>query len=78
MRTQFEYKIFTIRECTPGEEMLNRSPRRDGRADPNAYDLYINELGLDGWELVGIRTIPEKSAASSHKHELFFKRKVDE
>lgn len=51
-RIPWEYKIINIRS-------------ENYRLDP-AYDVQLNELGDDGWELVGITAINFKTGATDH------------
>ncbi len=51
-RTLWEYRIINIRS-------------ENYRLDP-AYDVELNELGEDGWELVGITAINFKTGATDH------------
>lgn len=60
--TRWEYKILNIRS-------------ENYRLDP-AYDVELNELGKDGWELVSITAINFKTGATDHIG-MVFKRRMD-
>lgn len=59
---RWEYKIINIRS-------------ENYRLDP-AYDVQLNELGEDGWELVAITAINFKTGATDHIG-MVFKRQKD-
>lgn len=60
--TTWEYKIINIRS-------------ENYRLDPNAVG-QLNDLGADGWELVGLTSVNFKSGATDNIA-LVFKRPAD-
>jgi hypothetical protein len=61
--TEWEYKIINIRS-------------EKYRLDPNAA-IEMNELGRDGWELVGLTSVNFKTGATDNIA-MVFKRPVDD
>ncbi len=59
---RWEYKIINIRS-------------ENYRLDPS-YDRELNELGEQGWELVGITAINFKTGATDHIGMVFKRRKA--
>jgi hypothetical protein len=58
---RWEYRIINIRS-------------ENYRLDP-AYDVHLNDLGEDGWELVAITAINFKTGATDHIGMVFKRRK---
>ncbi len=61
-QVRWEYKIINIRS-------------ENYRLDPT-YDVQLNELGDQGWELVAITAINFKTGATDHIGMVFKRRKV--
>lgn len=59
---RWEYKIINIRS-------------ENYRLDP-AYDVQLNELGEQGWELVGLTAINFKTGATDHIGMVFKRRRA--
>jgi len=60
-KVRWEYKIINIRS-------------ENYRLDPT-YDVQLNELGEQGWELVAITAINFKTGATDHIGMVFKRRK---
>ena len=61
-QVRWEYKIINIRS-------------ENYRLDPS-YDVELNELGEEGWELVAITAINFKTGATDHIGMVFKRRKA--